>query len=45
MFFFNLQSVSEELVHLGDLRGDAEVDCPVTALDDQAANDIGVNLA
>jgi hypothetical protein len=40
----NLQSVGEELVHLGHLGRDAEVDCPVADLDDEPANDIGVDL-
>lgn len=40
----NLQSVGEELVHLGHLGRDAEVDCPVADLDDEAAEDISVDL-
>lgn len=40
----NLQGVGQELVHLGDLGGDREVDGPVSDLNDQAANDIGVDL-
>ena len=40
----NLQGVGEQLVHLGKLGGDAEVDCPVANLDDEAANDVGVDL-
>ena len=39
-----LQRVGQELVHLGDLRRDAEVDCPVANLNDQASNDILVDL-
>jgi hypothetical protein len=41
----NLQGVVEELVHLGNLGRDAEVDCPVANLDDEATNDIRVDLA
>jgi hypothetical protein len=41
----NLQSVGKELVHLGHLGGDAEVDCPVTDLDDEPADNVGVDLA
>jgi hypothetical protein len=41
----NLKGVVEELVHLGNLGRDAEVDCPVANLDDEATNDIGVDLA
>lgn len=40
----NLQTVSEQLVHLGKLGRDAEVDCPVANLDDETADDIGVDL-
>jgi len=40
----NLQSIAEKLVHLGDLGGDAEVDCPVADLDDEATNDVRVDL-
>lgn len=41
---FNLQGVREELVHLGELGGDAEVDRPVANVDDEAAQDLGVDL-
>ena len=41
----NLQGVVEQLVHLGNPGRDAEVDCPVADLDDEATNDIGVDLA
>jgi hypothetical protein len=40
----NLQRVGEELVHLGDAGGDAEVDGSVTDLNDESANDVGVDL-
>jgi len=40
----NLQSLGEQLVHLGKLGGDAQVDCPVANLDDEATDDIGVDL-
>ncbi len=39
-----LQAVGEELVELGDLGGDGEVDGPVADLDDQAAQDVRVDL-
>jgi hypothetical protein len=39
-----LQSVSEELVHLGDLGGNAEVNGAVTNLDDKSTTDVGVDL-
>jgi hypothetical protein len=39
-----LQGVGQELVHLGHLGGNAEVDRSVTNLDDQSANDVGVDL-
>ena len=39
-----LQSVSEELVHLGDLGGNAEVNGAVTDLDDKSTTDVGVDL-
>ena len=41
----SLQSVVEQLVHLGKLGGDAKVDCPVTDLNDKSANDIRVDLS
>lgn len=40
----NLQSVSKDLVHLGDFRGDTEVDCSVSDLNEKTTNDIGVDL-
>lgn len=40
----NLQSVSEELVHLGDLGRDGEVDGPVANLNDESSNDLRVDL-
>jgi hypothetical protein len=40
----NLQGVGEQLVHLGKLGGDAEVDCPVADFDDEATDDLGVDL-
>lgn len=39
-----LQSVSEKLVELGNLARDAEVDGPVANLDNEASDDIGVDL-
>ena len=38
-----LQRVGEELVHLGDLGGDGEVDGAVADLDDETAEDLGVD--
>ena len=43
-FKISLQAVGQELVELGDLGGDGEVDGAVTDLDDQAAEDLGVHL-
>jgi hypothetical protein len=40
-----LQSVSEELVHLGDLGCDTEVDGAVANLDDKSTTDLGVDLS
>ena len=40
----NLQSISESLVELGDLGGDAQVDGAVTDLDNEPADDVGVDL-
>lgn len=40
----NLHSISERLVELGDLGSDAEVDGAVADLNDEAANDVGVDL-
>jgi hypothetical protein len=39
-----LQGVRQELVHLGDAGGDAEVDGSVADLDDETANNVGVDL-
>jgi hypothetical protein len=39
-----LQRVREELVHLGDAGRDAEVDGSVANLNDESANNLGVNL-
>ena len=39
-----LQSVLEELVHPGHLGGDGQIDGAVANLDDEAANDLGVDL-
>lgn len=39
-----LQSVLEELVHLGDAGRDAEVDGSVANLDDESTNNVGVDL-
>jgi hypothetical protein len=39
-----LQSVREELVHLGDTGSNAQVDGSVTNVDDESTNDLGVNL-
>lgn len=39
-----LQGVGQELVHLGDAGRDAEVDGSVTDLDDESANNVGVDL-
>lgn len=39
-----LQSIGEELVQLGHLGGDAEVDGAVGNLDDETANDLRVDL-
>lgn len=39
-----LQAVSEELVQLGDLGRDREVDSSVANLNDQAAEDVRVDL-
>lgn len=42
--FVFLQGVRQELVHLGDAGGDAQVDGSVTDLDDESADDVGVDL-
>lgn len=42
--FYFLQAVGEELVHLGDAGGDAEVDGAVADFDDKAADDVRVDL-
>jgi hypothetical protein len=39
-----LQSVREELVHLGDTGSNAQVDGSVANVDDESTNDLGVNL-
>ena len=39
-----LQSVREELVHLGDAGRDAQVDGSVADLDNESANNLGVDL-
>lgn len=39
-----LQGVGQELVHLGDASRDAEVDGSVSDLDDESANNVGVDL-
>jgi hypothetical protein len=39
-----LQSIGEELVHLGDARRDAQVDGAVADLDDEPADDVRVDL-
>lgn len=39
-----LQVVSEELVHLGDAGGDAEVDGSVADLDNETTDNLGVDL-
>ena len=41
----HLQSISQSLVHLGDLGRHAKVDGAVANLDDEAANQVGVNLS
>ena len=38
-----LQSVGEELVHLGDASRDGKVDGTVADLDDESANNVGVD--
>jgi hypothetical protein len=40
----HLQSISQSLVHLGDLGGDAEVDGAVADLDNEATDKVGVDL-
>lgn len=39
-----LQSVGESLVKLGELRGDAEVDCSAIELNNESTNDLWVDL-
>lgn len=39
-----LQSVGKELVELGDLGGDAKVNSTVADLNDEATDDLGVDL-
>lgn len=43
--FYNLQSIGKGLVELGDLGRDAEVDGAVADLQDEAADDVGVDLS
>lgn len=40
----NLQSVRPSLVESADLGRNAEVDCALANLDDEASNDVGVDL-
>jgi hypothetical protein len=40
-----LQSISEELVHLGDLGCNTEVDGAVANLNDESTTDLGVDLS
>lgn len=40
----SLQGITEKLVHLGDAGRDGEVDCSVTDVDNEATEDIWVNL-
>lgn len=40
----HLQSISQSLVHLSDLGGNAEVNGAVTDLDNDATNKVGGNL-
>jgi hypothetical protein len=40
-----LQGVSEELVHLGDLGCDTEVDGAVANLDNESTTNLGVDLS
>jgi hypothetical protein len=42
--FYNLQNIGKGLVELGDLGRDAEVDGAVAHLQDEAADDVGVDL-
>lgn len=42
--YIYLQAVAEELVHLGHLGGNGEVNGAVADLDDEAAADVGVDL-
>jgi len=44
LYLCYLQCVREQLVHPCDLRGDAEVDRPVTDLDNQTTLDVRVDL-
>lgn len=39
-----LQGVSKKLVHLGDLGGDGEIDCPVANFHNETSNDLRVDL-
>ena len=40
----SLQGIGKEFVHLCDAGGDAEVNCAVADLDNEAAEDVGVDL-
>jgi hypothetical protein len=40
----HLQGISQSLVHLGDLGGNAEINGAVTDLDDESTNEVGVDL-
>lgn len=42
--FCPLHNVREHLVHPADLRSDAVVDCTVANLDDEPAEDVGLDL-
>jgi hypothetical protein len=42
--FYNLQNIGKGLVELGDLGRDAEVDGAVADLQDEATDDVGVDL-
>jgi hypothetical protein len=44
MRWLYLQSILEQLVHLGHLGGDGQVNGAVADLDDEATTDIGVDL-
>jgi hypothetical protein len=44
LLILHLQGISQSLVHLGDLGGNAQVDGAVTDLDDESTNKVRVNL-